>query len=418
LKYQTWINNKTNKSFNQTRILSVLPAAQGAEKHLPVTIPRLIQQMEEIGIGLDLVLGLNNGFTCPPVIDRISQLTNVKVIHLYAGDKASSTTPALIYDNPQLSGESYCLKNESLSPSKHRIFVLNQPQGIYAPGRIRILGDIYFSLFLHSIDRGWVPPSLLMTIDAETQFLATKAGIVPDPNSNGLSLMVEEMHQSSELELISTTLTTTVYQETTLDEMTVLIPDFEAELPALDLFLNLVHGQYYGYLWNNGGGTIGRTATIISIAATIAEKYPGIRVEDVQQTLLAKHLGFQNKISSKVISTNYVPAPTAMLLGEKPQPAWIDQFYRWMTSSYGLETYYGKHNVREIINSIAFPWWIWIYSLKLWRRIISIEKNPFSLKFLYTLTRLILSLWTFSKLRQKALQQPDLITSSQANASW
>lgn len=409
LTYQELIKHQTNNRSDSTRILGVVAATHGAEKYLPITIPQLLQQIAEIGLGSDIIIGLNNGFECQAVIERFTQLPDVQVVHLYTEEKLASTTPANIFDNYQCSGAPYCLNNDPL-PVPHRIFVVHQRKGAYSAGKIRILGDIYHSLILKSIAEGWLPPEILFTFDAESEFLVNHQQTIPQPDSNGLQLIVKQLQNHPELDILGTNNRYVVYQQKKSANTEVWEPNFDEELPPIPWFLNLVHGKYRGFQWKPGGGTFARTGVLTSLLATISQKYPGTRNEDVQLTVLAKHAGFCGDILIDVISTNRVPSPKEIIQNEQ-------QLKRWIAANYALEINYGKNNVRELSN-IGIAWNVWFDPISFWQRIMAFEQLSL-LQALKQKTKILIALsWTFFKIRQQALKNPDVLQGSQAKASW
>ncbi len=417
LSYRKWINAKTNNNFDTTRMLGVVATGKGAENYLPNTIPKLIKQISEIRIGADIIIGLNNGFECQNVIESFTLLPNVQVIHLYTDKKVASTSPAKIFDNLNCQGNPYRLSKVDLQRSRHRIFVVHQKEGPYSAGKIRVLGDIYESLFLDSIDNGWIPPAILLTFDAESQFLVNRDYTIIAPDSNGLIPIIDELKNNPEIDLLGANNRYVVYRKNMVDGIEVLLPNFEAELPPVHWFLNIVHGKYRGYKWKPGGGTVGKTDVIISLLTLIAQRYPGARIEDVQLTILAKHAGFQGDIFMDTVSTNRVPSLTDLTGDQNPESAWIEQVFRWIASAYALEEKYGKHKVRYFNNAIGFPWSVWI-DIRFFKRIMEIEKLNFLQVLLKKSKVLIAALFFFIKIRKKASENPDILQGSGAKASW
>jgi len=412
LFYREKINAKTNKNLDATRILGVVAAAKGAENYLPYTIPKIIKQISEIGMGADIIIGLNNGFECQTVIERFSLLPDVQVIHLYTGEKLASNTPAKVFDNLNGEDEAYYLRNIEPQHFKHRLFIIHQKEGLYSAGKIRVLADIY-KLLLNSIDHGWIPPALLLTFDAESQILVNQASSIPDLESNGLMLMVNKLKDSPEIDLLGTRNKFAVYREGIVDGIKVLFPNFNEDIPPIQWFIDVVHGKYSGYKWQPGGGTVGRTDAIISLLAVISERYPGTRSEDTHLTILAKHTGFLDDILMDVVSTNRVPSLTDMTTDKPSTQAWMAQMYRWIAACYALELNYGKHNV-SLIASYGFPWGILTAPSDFLRSLKNINK----IKFHKVINKLITSFFIANQLKKNAFENPDLLQGSGAKAYW
>lgn len=416
LYYREWINARTNSTCDRTRVLGVVAAGKGAENYLPYTVPKAIQQIAEIGLGADIVIGLNNGFECQSVTDGFNSLPNVQVIHLYTGEKATNATPAQIFENSARQGEPYYLNNISLLPNQHRIFVVHQNQGLHSPGKIRVLGDIYGSLILGSIDRGWIPPAFTVAFDAESLFLVSRIGMPPELESNGLRLIINELKNNLEIDVLGANNRYVIYQKKQVNTTEVLLPDFDVDLPPTPWFLNVLHGQYRGFLYKPASCTVGKTDAIASLFAAMAERCPGTRIDDAHLTILAQYAGFPGGIFMDVVSTNRVPKLTDMTTDEPPKLAWIEQLYRWMTSLQGLEKHYGKFPVDSICTT-SFPWNVAIDPIRFIKRALQLEKLTFK-KLMRNLKSLVLVFWVFLKLKKRTIENADVLHGSEAKASW
>ena len=415
MSYREWINTKTNRTYDQTRILGIVAAGRGAENYLPYTIPKIVKQISEIEMSADILIGLNNGFECSSVIESFTLLPDTQVIHLYTEEKISSAIPAKIFENLKCEGEPYHLSNIEFQKFKHRIFVIHQQEGLYSAGKIRVLGDIY-KLLLNSIDNGWIPPALLVTFDAESQLLLDRGYSVPDIESNGLMLIVSELKHKLKIDLIGTRNKFAVYQKGIVSGITVLLPNFNEEIPPIQWFVNVVHGKISGFKWQPGGGTVGRTDAIVSLLAVISEKYPGTRSEDTHLTILAKHTGFLSDILVDVVSINRTPSISDTSTKEPPKKAWIEQMYRWSAAGYALELNYGKHNVISIAASTSFSWSVLKAPVEFLNR--SDMKKISFYSIIKRMRVLLIALFTFNRISKKVLEKPDILQGSTAKASW
>ncbi|BAY09357.1 hypothetical protein [Calothrix sp. NIES-2098] len=413
-----WIVSKTKNTFDKTRILGVVAAANQADSFLPYTIPQIIQQITEMGMQADIIIGLNHGFECPTVIEHFNLLPNVQITHLYTEAKPENNIAARIFDNVQCTGEPYCLSNIPPESSQHRIFIVHQKVSLHSSGKIRVLGDIYGSLLLKSIEKGWIPPEFLVTFDAETQFLVEPKyqAIESKLETNGLKLIVNELQKSPQIDILSTRNKFVVYQQAMLDNKEILLPDFSQEVPPIQLFLNVVHGKFSGYKWHPGGGIVARTDAMISLLAIISERYPGIRVEDVHLSILTYHAGFGSDICLKVNSTNRSPKIGEITMNSSIKSAWMEQIYRWMSGCKGLELCYGKHNIRPIVDD-GFPWFTITKSLDFIRALI--EQRKINLSTIIKNTNfLTLALIASRQLKRKSSNNPDILQGSTAKACW
>src|SRR5262249_56636458 len=66
------LQSSTAGRWDDERLLAVVTAASTSELFLPYTIPLVLRQAEASGLGVDLLLGLNNGYECPDVIERLA----------------------------------------------------------------------------------------------------------------------------------------------------------------------------------------------------------------------------------------------------------------------------------------------------------------------------------------------------------
>jgi hypothetical protein len=416
LYYQKWINSKTQKKLDSKRILGVVAAGKGSENYLPYTVPKIVKQISEMGLGADIVVGLNNGFECQAVTNYFALIPDTKIIHLYTGEKTSSTAPAELFENAECAGPTYRISNHDLPSCKHRIFVVHQRKGIYAAGKIRVLGDIYGSLLLRSIDDGWIPPAFQVAFDAESQFLVNENHVVPKIDSNGLIPILNELRDHPDIDLLGANNRYVVYRQSVINGMEVLVPDFDEELPPIQWYLNILHGQYPGFKYKPAGGTVGKTDVLISLFTVITQKYPGARIDDVHLTVLAKGSGFKGEIFMNTASTNRVPSISDKTVNAHLKLAWMEQVYRWSAGIYALELNYGKENVRPIC-SASFPWNVILNPMRFWKRLIKIEQHNFynMLRKLGALTR---SLPAYIEINKRALENPDVLQGPEAKASW
>lgn len=416
LYYRAWIQAKTNNTLDNTRILGIVATTKGAESYLPYTIPKIIQQISEIGMMADIVIGLNNGFECPTVIDRFTLLPNVQVIHLYTEEKLANNIPAPIYDNLMCQGEPCYLNNIEPQKSRHRIFFVHQKEGQYAAGKIRVLGDIYGSLLLKSIGNGWIPPAILVAFDAESQFLVEQNYSEIESESNGLKLIVSQLQNQPQIDILGTRNRFAVYQKGMVDGIEVLLPDFSEELPPIQWFMDIVYGKYNGFRCKPAAGTVGRTDVMISLLAFIAESYPGVKSDDTYTTILAKHAGFTGDIFLEVVATNRTPSITDMTMDKPAKKAWMEQVYRWNTTHQGMKLLYGEHNIKVIAHD-GFPWFTVTKAIDFLKIVMGNEKAN-----LYTAIRklkiLAIAFSTSRQIRKRSIENPDILQGSKAKAFW
>ncbi|MBH8564555.1 hypothetical protein I8748_20605 [Nostoc sp. CENA67] len=416
LSYQAWIKAKTQDTFDSTRILGIVAAGKGAENYLPYTIPKIIKQISETGMLGDIIIGLNNGFECPTVIDRFTALSNVEVIHLYTENKSANNVPAQIFDNFLCENQPYCLSNMGYSHKQHRIFIVHQKKGAYAAGKIRVLGDIYGSLLLSSINNGWIPPEIMFTFDAESQFLVERNYPFVEPDSNGLKLIINELDKNSKIDILSTRNRFAVYQKALVDGIEALLPNFSQEIPPIQLFIDLCHGRYSGYQWMQGGGTFGKTDALVSLLVVISQTYPGSKIEDTQLSILAKYAGFVCEVFLDVVSTNRTPDMMDITMDEQPKKGWIEQMARWIAGVYALELCYGKHNIQTMV-SRKIPLSIWIKPIKFLQMLKGKDEIRLD-TVLQKVKILAIAFVVFQNLKKRSIDQPDILQGNEAKAHW
>jgi len=409
-----WLLSKIQNTFDRNRILGVVAAANKADSFLPDTIPKIIQQIADMGMKADIIIGLNHGFECPKLITRLKLFPQVEIIHLYTDKKPANNISAQIFDNRECLGEPYYLDNLSAEFSQHRIFIIHQKVSLHSSGKIRVLGDIYGSLLLKSIERGWTPPETVVTFDAETQFLIENTE--PELDSNGLMLIVDRLKKSPEIDILSTRNRFVIYRKSILDGLEIIIPDFSQEIPPIQLFMNVAHGKFSGYKWSTGSGIVARTDVMISLLVVISERYPGIRLEDVQLSILAHHAGFVSDILLQSVSINRSPNIDEMTPNNSLWNDWKEQVYRWNSGYKGLELCYGKHNIKPIIDD-GFPWFTITKVLDFLRALTQIKKINLS-TIMENVNFLAIALITSRQIRQRASHNPDILQGDTAKACW
>jgi hypothetical protein len=294
--------------------------------------------------------------------------------------------------------------------------MIHQKISLYSAGKIRILGDIYGSLFINSIAQGWHPSSLLITIDAESQFLLDQPGSFPNLDSNGLKPIIERFNHHPELDILGATPRHTVYRQSVQDELKIFLPDFSQDVPPIPWFLNVVHGYYPGYQLKPAGGTVGKTDVMISLLTVIAEQYPGARLDDIHLTILAEHAGFKHELCMDVVQTNRVPSMTEMTPGDASKLAWVEQMDRWMSGIEALKLNYGRHNIETIVSD-TFPWSI-VINPRFFLQSLS-QKQKLNIMTVFKLLKtLFASSFNLFLLKRRALNNADVLQGSEAKAAW
>jgi len=312
-----------------SRLFVVMSIAQGAEQHLPRSLPRLLGQTRALGRAVDLLIGCNNGFESRALFDFINRYSGCRIIHGYCA-KSLPNEPAPIVDregrplliNAGSSGEDRCFLI-------HQCTAANGREGA-AAGKIRMLGDLY-DWIERSIMAGWQPPRLLLACDAETEIdcLAPWSGEgVDEP---GLAILIERLETDATLHLVGTRNRFMAFEA---DDSGIHQPSTDLPVPAIQLYLNLVHARVPGFMWMPGGGTLGYTEAMTALLATIARYYPGVRSEDTMTSVLAHAAGFDLAFEQRVASLNRCASVHEGVEATR-------QMERWIASSKDLEIMYG-----------------------------------------------------------------------------
>lgn len=412
-----WINKRTNNDLDRKRILGILAIKDGAEKYLSYTIPKILDQITKTGLNADIIIGANNGFECPKVVGSFGLITNTQLIHLYTTEKIDTTIPSIVFDNAQLNGKPYRIGNIPQGQNNNRIFFVHQKEGIHAPGKIRILMDIY-QLLLDSIACGWIPPALTLVFDAETLFLVEAGDDQLDLESNGLRLLIEKFKKETYIDILGAKVRMALYnKQAIIYGNECLLPDFSRLVPPVQFFINLTHGRYKRYSWKPGGGTIGKTDLMISLLIVISKSYPGTKSEDAQATVLAQHAGFYGSICTEVVAVNGCPDITDLTADAPAELAWMKQMSRWLSSRYELEMNYGKDKIRMIAGyNLLLD--IIIAAVELFKTFIKNKRQRNLLSVIKKSQRLLSAVWASKKIKKDALNNVSIINKPNTKASW
>lgn len=410
------INKKTNNTFDITRILGVVATTHGAENYISYTIPKIVKQINESGFNADIIIGLNNGFECPAVVDKIASISESQVIHLYTTTKIDRAIPAIIFDNVELNGQPYRIKEHGHKLIKNRIFFIHQKNGVHSQGKVRILLDIY-QLLLDSIAVGWIPPIFTLTFDAETMFLIDVKDGKIDIESNGFGLLIKEIVSNSEIDILGARLRNALYsKQVTTDGAEVFLPEFSKLVPPIQLFVNFAHGKYKRYGVKPGGGTIGKTDVIISLLFVISKSYPGTIGEDVHATILANHAGFNGGICKDVVITNRCADMTDITNNGSVELTAEKQIYRWITAYYVLERKYGRKNIR-FVAGYNLVWNIFISLFEIFKELNRLNINGI-FAFIIKIKHLLKAISVSIKLKKYALKSIETFSDTGDTDFW
>ncbi len=313
-----------------SRLLVVISATYGSELHLPCSLPHLLNQIRALGRSVDLLIGCNNGFESPSLEYYLEQLSGCSVIHGFC-TKFSPNKPAPVFDK---AGKTLFI--DTGTTGEDRCFIVHQssaPDGKagVAAGKIRMFGDL-FGLISSSIMSGWLSPQNLLICDAESEFHRLAPWSSEGFGEAALAILIERLELDPELQLLGTRNRFVVF-EAAADGIRHPSPD--VPLPAIQLYLNLVHARTSGFMWLPGGGTVGRTETMTALLSVIAEHYPSAWIEDVLLSVLAQAAGFAVASEPRVACLNRCPSASESMLARA-------QMLRWISGKKDLETIFDR----------------------------------------------------------------------------
>ncbi len=373
------------------RILGLVSAADGAQALLPYTIPNLLRQVAAAGKYADILLGLNNGFTCDPLLDYLRTLPDVEVLRLYTR-RAADPAP-LFSASPALTAAPVLLTQLPAPAARHRVIVVDPQAHGDSAWKMRMLGEMVLGLLLPSLRAGWRPPQYTLLFDAESLFIAHSddrsiqrelqqvrllqqkipddpariiniivqaqaraapaAAAAPAPldwRGPGLELLIATLDQRPELALLGAITRFCVYDTPgQVAQLPVLLPNLAAPCSPMHEIYQYTCGLFDGCACMPGGGTLGRTLEALALLAMIATCYPATICEDSMLTVLAQHAELKMDLCADVYLTNRCPPVTELTQAAEPRPAWQQQFVRWYAGFDAVEALYGRHNAARVL---------------------------------------------------------------------
>jgi len=388
-------------ALDDSRIMALITASSEPAALLVNSLSSLILQARHCRTELDIVLALNNGYECPGVIDCLRVEYDAEILHLTTSPRHSAHNPAIIH-REGATGKEQAFTLAS-SRNEIRLIVVHQRQGVHEAGKLRVLADVVCSLLLGSASRGWIPPELVLLLDAESHILCCDDASRPILGSNGLCEVLGYFRNNKGVDLVGTRVWFCQYASTNSDRQ-VDSPDLNAAIPAIYKLINAQHGNP-GARWLPGGGTCGRFESIVSLLSLIGRKYPGSRVEDCHTTVLAANAPLRYEILERVCSTNRCLSPFALDSGDG-QPLYLRQLTRWMKGIRALELLYGVQVVSALLPTTRDPE---VFRL-----------NPHR-KLLYSAearSEIGRARWEMAKAARAALKEPDVLVGEESIASW
>jgi hypothetical protein len=315
---------------DRARLLVVLAAAGRADRHLPRTVPRLLDQAATAGLGADFLIGCNAGFEPSRLVATLSAMAGVELINARCTKASLEPAPLFAEDGSPL----------VLDPARrdiHRVVVVRQADTPEARGKIRMLSDLFGWLDAR-IRSGWTPPAYLLNCDAESEFTGLAPFLNKGGEEKGLSRLVARLDADGSLEVIGARNRNTTFRT---GEGGVLEPDLEHPVPAIQLGFNLLHTRAKGFDGLCGSGILGRTAAMVAAYTALCRLYPNTRIDDVQVTLLLQAAGLTFAVEPNVAAINY--SPRVDQVDESN-----GQSGRWIGGLKDMEAAYGRDVVRPI----------------------------------------------------------------------
>lgn len=380
-----------------SRVLGIVSAGQDSDEFLQASIPLILHQIEQNRRKADIVIGMNHGATCPLLLEDLTAHTHAKVIHLQTGEKESASIPAPVYE------ENRPFNITNTDDELHRIFVVEQKAGMHTAGKIRMLQDAY-SLCTSIANAGWRFPSETVFFDAESQFLSEKSDGEQEYEQTGLTSILSKLASNPQLQILGARNRVCMYE--TIPHVG-RMPKLSEAISPMHEFLNALHGSE-GFRWMSGGGTIGRTADMLALGIVTA-RYPGMRAEDTAQSVLAEHSGMKWGIEPTVIASNKCNESSSMN-AEQRNTAAEQQLTRWMQGTTAVRKLYGTDTISKIIDCKQLAE-LCFGDETAYARIVNII-GPMRIQLLDT------SLPILRRIIKKAAKNPDILTGTDAIASW
>lgn len=447
--------------FDSSRVLGIVAAAASAEQYLVYTVPDLISQIEDSGHHADLVIGLNNGWSCDLTIAYLSAMPGTQVIQLETEEKLTPTHVASCFMPGDPAGTRYRIPDAP--DGQHRIFVVHQRPGPHAAGKIRMLDDLVRGLLLPSIFSGWCPPAALLAFDAETVLIAhaenrslstelaqvrlllermggnlervvntllqlhastrqrrapstTAAGQPADQlESNGLRVLLELLNTRPELSIVGAITRFCAYDSARkMGDVSVLLPNVATVCSAMHTMYNYVCGLLPGCLCMPGGATLGRTSCMLSLLGAISASYPGTTSEDAILTVLAEAIGFRTTLCDRVLMTNRCPTIDEWTAHQPPRRAWQQQFARWYAGFDAVERLYGRHNASPVLGPSSEDFLTASLAI-FWKTLRQTDDLPGSLALLHQFASCGTA---YEEIRTLAHAAPDQLVGADGRPAW
>lgn len=356
------------------RLLALVTAARTSEQYLPYTVPLVLRQAEVAGLGVDLVIGMNNGYRCPELVDSLAAMPGVPITVLESTAKPSLHAAGLVVDP---AGAALYRIEPPRTP--HRVFVVHQPAGPWSAGKDVMLLDLIDGLLLPNMQTGWGAPHTALVFDAEAVFVehepddtlaaaiaqarswlersgghpvraalamaadaprrsAGRSGF--DIASPGLARLLAEWRGGTLDVLGPATRFCAFGAPRTFRGVPVLMPLPAEPISAVHRVYNETCGVLPGCSCMSGAATLARTDVLLGMLSVILARYPDIYAEDAIFTVLAEQAGLRLRLARDVQITNRCASRNESA-GEPPRPAWVAQIIKWYRGFDQVEQLYG-----------------------------------------------------------------------------
>ena len=331
------------------RIFVVIAAAGRAQKHLPRSIPLLLEQLSALHIGADLLLGCNSGFEPSRVLDVLKHNTAVQLVNARC-TKEHPAEPA-----PILAEDGRPLELAPIAEGRHRVVVVRQAATPAARGKIRMLSDLY-GWIANAIASGQAAPAYLLQCDSESEFNALDPLLSNGADEPRLSRIIRRLDADSALQVVGARARIVAFRETPSGNLG---PDPSLPIPRYHLAANIVAARSPGFDSPQGAGMLGRTAAMVAVYSTVARLYPYTQADDAYAVALFAAADLQSATEPGVAVINYCPR-------REDTAGAAAQLDRWVGGVKEIEAAYGREFTERLWTTAFGPTILII--LRLWIR--------------------------------------------------
>ncbi|MBN1157473.1 hypothetical protein JXA85_07665 [Candidatus Woesearchaeota archaeon] len=341
---------------------------------LPHSLKALVEQMNVAGVYGDIYIIINRGG------ERAAEYLRQNGADIKKGLGVSDAIYAEVRregagDNRKMPGKIYLDPNEVVDNKKDiRLFFINQEDSAVNSGKIAGLRDIYQYLFEVSTQYHY-RPEFIFAMDAETTLYPYVSGnkTIDLESKEGLAKLIESTNGGKRL--VGAKIELVPFKDGR--------PDWNAPVSPMSRFISALHGEtapcgyqtmvkYFtrrrlptvndipiGFL--AGGATLGDYCVVTGITRDISQKYPGLRVEDMLLSIVARALGVELYVDTAVIHANRCPPHSdsdlsrssltsilsdrkKIINGEKAENIFTngeEQTARWLCGNEGLRRIFG-----------------------------------------------------------------------------